>query len=1340
MTQDVIIGKYMRLLILFGILITASHKYFGQELPLIVLNEINSDNPAGPDNAEFIELFGPSNQSLDSLVLVLFEGTDDVSYAAFDLNGFQLDQNGFFVAGSLSVSGVDLILPNGIISNGQDAIALYRGDAEDFPNGISPIPAQLIDAVVYGTNDPSDDGLIAALGLASLSYVQLDETLQTSFPDYSLSRIPDGGDPFDFLRYELQPITPGVFNYLPCQGGNLLFTDQTISANVCQSNLPLPIEIVHLNNSAEALNVYLITNSDDVILDTTSTTVYDLSGYAEGHYRIHGFTYIGALIGYDNTSDISINSLSATFCHALSDNFLEVEITSCNSCDGGIITSTEGLTFAICHNTSHQFVLQHETTSENENYIYFLTNTDQSLISEIEDTTELSTLPEGFYHIYGIAYTGELDAMSVQPGQQVSGITGSSCTDISDNFIELQVFSCQTIVPCDRLIISEYLEGNAGTRALELYNPSVSSMILDDYSILLYTNGNQTALDTLQLSGMLAPLSTWLISNPGTGAGNGLADPVVVELGDIVDFIANFTGNDAIELRYQNTVVDVIGVVGENPGNQTGWLLSGGSTNNVDLRRKSYVQTPTEYWEVSSYQWDVFTAENYSGLSNHFGEACSPILIAGFLDDIKTIDENAGTISIEIQCQNSIGPTEITMTVASGSAEESDYSVDIPISLHFDESTMLLTVSIAIIDDVLPEPDENLILMLSGENISNWTNQYLEILIRQNDENCNGGQLSLVSGNNPIQQCVDLPNPEIDVLVDSIFPAASYLFVITDTSNFIVDTTSANPINLDELGAGFFRVYGISFSGQLISESIALNQHITNVQADTCISISSNFVEVKREACLVTGCNGGTVSTPDGSIFITICELIANTTILPQHSNESVDDSYMFVLTNEEGHIIEVIDDAWHSEDYETGNYKIFGISYIGTIDSLNLVPGLNISGITATECESLSENHIAITITTCPGYDQCSQLFFSEYIEETESNKAIEIYNPTPFPVSMENYSIRMYSNGALTPAAVLNSTNVISPYDVFVVLSPGNGLSDPDPQLSAQSDTTNATADLSGNDAFELMYLDSVIDVIGIVGQNPGQLGWQFGNASTSNQVLVRRPEVTSPANDWAIVSGQWIAYSAQDFTHIGAHQANDCDLSSIPALSFIQTTQQVNESNTTISISLYSFNPGEAFEAAINASGTATNGEDYNLNFPLTLNIPNGTNYLTLEIMIMTDPSIEGTETILLEIENIDNVILGNSYHTIYIDDVTGTSETASLFLRIWPNPANHQLNIFSKKFIHSLVLTDQAGRVIYQLDQTFTGNQTLDMHDIESGIYHLQFYCDSMPFYQRVIVAH
>lgn len=130
----------------------------------LVINEIESDSP-GTDDAEFIELYSTTpNTSLDGYVLVLFNGGDDASYAAYDLDGYSTDANGYFVIGDSGVTGVSITFLSSGLQNGPDAVALYQANKSDFPNDTPVTTTNLVDAVVYDNNHADDTALLTGLG------------------------------------------------------------------------------------------------------------------------------------------------------------------------------------------------------------------------------------------------------------------------------------------------------------------------------------------------------------------------------------------------------------------------------------------------------------------------------------------------------------------------------------------------------------------------------------------------------------------------------------------------------------------------------------------------------------------------------------------------------------------------------------------------------------------------------------------------------------------------------------------------------------------------------------------------------------------------------------------------------------------------------------------------------------------------------------------------------------------------------------------------------------------------------------------------------------------------
>ncbi len=159
-------------------------------LPPIIINELDADQ-VSTDTYEFIELYdgGAGPTSLDGLVVVFYNGSSDQSYRAEDLDGYSTDANGYFVLGNTLVPGVDKVFPNDTLQNGQDAIALYVGNASDFPTNTPVTTANLVDAIVYDTSDADDPGLLVLL---NPDQPQVDENGGGSSTTHSNQRCPNG--------------------------------------------------------------------------------------------------------------------------------------------------------------------------------------------------------------------------------------------------------------------------------------------------------------------------------------------------------------------------------------------------------------------------------------------------------------------------------------------------------------------------------------------------------------------------------------------------------------------------------------------------------------------------------------------------------------------------------------------------------------------------------------------------------------------------------------------------------------------------------------------------------------------------------------------------------------------------------------------------------------------------------------------------------------------------------------------------------------------------------------------------------------------------------------------
>jgi len=151
----------MKKTILYLFVICFTQFNFGQ----VVINELDCDTP-GVDNMEFLELLSDTpNFPLDGYVVVFFNGSNsgmNSSYFTVDLDGYVTDINGLLLIGSNSVSPVpQFLISENIFQNGPDAVAIYQGSDLDFPEETVATIDNLVDVLLYDTDDDDDTDMIA---------------------------------------------------------------------------------------------------------------------------------------------------------------------------------------------------------------------------------------------------------------------------------------------------------------------------------------------------------------------------------------------------------------------------------------------------------------------------------------------------------------------------------------------------------------------------------------------------------------------------------------------------------------------------------------------------------------------------------------------------------------------------------------------------------------------------------------------------------------------------------------------------------------------------------------------------------------------------------------------------------------------------------------------------------------------------------------------------------------------------------------------------------------------------------------------------------------------------
>ncbi len=215
------------------------------------------------------------------------------------------------------------------------------------------------------------------------------------------------------------------------------------------------------------------------------------------------------------------------------------------------------------------------------------------------------------------------------------------------------------------LIISEYLEGSATNKYIEIYNGTGLDVNLSNYKLRLYANGSTSPTETT-LSGTLINGQTIVYKNSASTVFSGISISS--------NTVINFNGDDAIALYNiaLNSNIDIFGKIGEDPG--AAWTGSGSySTLDKTLVRKATIRSgistnPISGFPTLSSEWDVFNVDTVSYLGQH---KISSIWINSWSSSTPTsivdaIINGDLTTSTDLNCKDLTINTGTTLTIGAG--------------------------------------------------------------------------------------------------------------------------------------------------------------------------------------------------------------------------------------------------------------------------------------------------------------------------------------------------------------------------------------------------------------------------------------------------------------------------------------------------------------------------------------------------------------------------------------------------------------------------------------------------------------------------------------------------
>lgn len=356
---------------------------------------------------------------------------------------------------------------------------------------------------------------------------------------------------------------------------------------------------------------------------------------------------------------------------------------------------------------------------------------------------------------------------------------------------------------------------------------------------------------------------------------------------------------------------------------------------------------------------------------------------------------------------------------------------------------------------------------------------------------------------------------------------------------------------------------------------------------------------------------------------------------------------------------------------------------------------------------KKLSTLFVLLVTATVMFAQPCSKLFFSEYVEGSSNNKALEVYNPTASPISLAGYRILHYNNGADTARFVFNMSGTVPAYGTYVLANSNSAAS-----ILAVADTasTSSVFNFNGNDVLALLNpANDTLDRLGAIGVSAN---FKFGTDDAVDHTFVRLSTVQEGTKDWLLGTTQWITFP-KDTIRLGSHTSS-CAPITDTLVSFSQTAATVSESAGTqaLTVILNAASLSSTFTADVVLKGGTGTAADINNYTTQTVTFAPTIGSQTVTVTITDDAIPEGAETLIFALRNVTGGVLlsADSIFTLTIapSDLVATPHTIASITGLD--------GTFSPDSLNSKVIVSGT---VYGINDRATGLEFF-IHDATDGV--------------------
>lgn len=203
----------------------------------------------------------------------------------------------------------------------------------------------------------------------------------------------------------------------------------------------------------------------------------------------------------------------------------------------------------------------------------------------------------------------------------------------------------------------------------------------------------------------------------------------------------------------------------------------------------------------------------------------------------------------------------------------------------------------------------------------------------------------------------------------------------------------------------------------------------------------------------------------------------------------------------------------------------------------------------------NLSASSAVVSATTnAISTSTSTELFFTEYVEGSSNNKALELTNKTASSINLSLYSIKKQSNGAGAWSTGITLSGTLPTNGKFVIVN-SSIASTCYAKTTANLSTTSTEMTFNGNDAIGLFKNGTLIDLIGTF--NGGTVNFSI------DETMRRKSSVTAPTITFN-KANQWDVFTTDTCSGVGTRLGNVNGIKEIKDLTNIDFNLFPNPSN--------------------------------------------------------------------------------------------------------------------------------------------------------------------------------